>query len=466
MIEKIQPQATDIEDMILGTLLTTKDAILQLNGVLKTDMFYKSANQKIFECIIDLSDNSQPIDILTVKNQLDKNKYLDEVGGAFYLAQLSQMSSGVSIEHHAKIIAQKYMQRELIRISNELNIKSYDSSVDVFELISDAESQIMQLSSIGEIKKHTSYAKELPKFIERIEQIRNKEIDLIGISSGFLELDRITNGFQQPDLIILAARPGAGKTTFALNIAKNVCTISKKKVAVFSLEMSSYQLVMKIASMETEIPLNNFMTGKTTEYEMNQLKEAKKNSPKGLLIDDTPALSLFDFKNKCRRLKKQNGIQLVIVDYLQLMTCQLKNSDNREREISKISAGLKAVAKELELPIIALSQLSRDVEKRGGNKKPQLSDLRESGSIEQDADIVMFLFSPEYYNQTSYEYNGETFDAQNLISLTIAKHRNGRCSEILLNFKREISKFYDFNKIENAYDPLKFPESKSEYEPF
>ncbi|MBL0232086.1 MAG: replicative DNA helicase [Chitinophagaceae bacterium] len=447
---KVPPQAKDLEEAVLGAVMLDKGAFDTVVEILKPECFYVEAHQRIFRSMQSLSNKSQPIDILTVAEELRFKEELEMVGGAYYVTKLTNtVVSSANIEAHARIILQKFIQRELIRISGEIIGDAYEDSTDVFDLLDDAESKLFEITNNHLRKNFDTIDSVLVKTIQRIEDMRQKNEDVTGVPSGFPSLDRVTYGWQSTDLIILAARPAVGKTAFALNLARNAVMSASKStpVALFSLEMSASQLVQRILSAESEIWLEKIARGKLEEHEMKQLyaRGIQRLSQAPLYIDDTPALNIFELRAKCRRLKNKHNIGLIIIDYLQLMsgTGENKNS-NREQEISNISRNLKALAKELSVPIIALSQLSRAVETRGaakdGSKMPQLSDLRESGAIEQDADMVMFLYRPEYYDITSNEM-GENNRGETLVR--IAKHRNGSLETIKLKALLHIQKFVE-----------------------
>ena len=393
---KIPPQATDLEEVVLGAMMIDKKGVDEVIDILNPDVFYKEAHQHIFEAINTLFVESQPVDLLTVSQQLKKMQKLELAGGEFYLIQLTQkVSSSAHIEFHARIILQKYIQRSLIKISNEIIEDSYDVSTDVFDLLDSAESKLYDITQ-GNIKRSSETAQDLViQAKKKIEEIANKE-GLSGIPSGFTEVDKLTSGWQPSDLIIIAARPGMGKTALTLSMARNMAVDHNIPVAFFSCEMSSVQLITRLISSETGLSSEKLRTGNLEKHEWEQLNVKVKGLEKApLFIDDTPSLSIFDLRAKARRLASQQGVKMIMIDYLQLMTAGGgKNGGNREQEISTISRNLKALAKELNVPVIALSQLSRAVETRGGSKRPLLSDLRESGAIEQDADIVSFIYRP------------------------------------------------------------------------
>ena len=458
---KVPPQAKDLEEAVLGAIMLEKNAFDTVVEILKPECFYVDAHQRIFSAMQNLANKSQPIDILTVAEELRSREELEMVGGPYYVTKLTNtVVSSAHIDAHARIVLQKFIQRELIRISGEIIGDAYEDSTDVFDLLDDAETKLFEITNNHLRKDYNSIDTVLVNTIKRIEDLRQRNEDVSGVPSGFSGLDRVTFGWQNTDLIILAARPAVGKTAFALNLARNAVMHPTKPtpVALFSLEMSAGQLVQRILSAESEIWLEKIARGKMEEHEMKQLyaRGIQRLSQAPLYIDDTPALNIFELRAKCRRLKNKHNIGMVIIDYLQLMsgTGDGRNS-NREQEISNISRNLKGLAKELNVPIIALSQLSRAVEQRGakeGSRIPQLSDLRESGAIEQDADMVMFLYRPEYYDLTT------SADGENIKGLTevkIAKHRNGTLETVKLKALLHIQKFTNWD--EDPYSGIGLP---------
>ena len=450
---KIPPQALDLEEAVLGAMLIDKKGVDEVIDILQPDAFYKKAHQYIFNAIYQLFHDSQPIDLLTVSAALRKDGKLETVGGEFYLVQLSQrVASSAHIEFHARIILQKFIQRSLIRISNEIIETAYKDSTDVFDLLDEAESKLYDVTQ-GNIKRSSKSAQNL--VIEaktRIEEISKRE-GLSGVSTGFQKLDKLTSGWQPSDLIIIAARPGMGKTALTLSMARDIAVTKEIPVAFFSLEMSSVQLITRLISAETGLSSEKLRTGKLADHEWQQLNVKVTDLEKApLFIDDTPSLSIFDLRAKARRLASQNGIKLIVVDYLQLMTAgSTTKVGNREQEISTISRNLKALAKELDVPVIALSQLSRAVETRGGTKRPMLSDLRESGAIEQDADIVSFIYRPEYYNIDEWDDDEHT-PSEGQAELIVAKHRNGGLDNIRLKFISHLGKFEDIDNFDSPFE--------------
>jgi replicative DNA helicase len=443
---KIPPQAVELEEAVLGAMMIDKKGIDDVIDVLSSDAFYDQKHQEIYAAIYELFQNSEPIDLLTVSNLLKKNGKLEFVGGDFALIRLTQkVASSAHIEFHARIILQKYIQRKLITISSEIIENAYDESTDVFELLDDAEAKLFEVTQ-GNLKKSSEAAGSLVKqALKKIQEIGNQE-GMSGLETGFTKLDALTSGWQPSDLVIIAARPGMGKTAFVISMAKNMAIDFNHGVAVFSLEMSSVQLITRMISSETGLTSEKLRKGNLEPHEWEQLNvKVKRLSDAPIFIDDTPSLSVFDLRAKARRLVSQHGVKIIVIDYLQLMTAGGKAGGNREQEISMISRNLKALAKELEVPVIALSQLSRAVETRGGSKRPLLSDLRESGAIEQDADIVSFIFRPEYYGMTEWDDDEHT-PCEGQGEFIVAKHRNGGLDNIRLKFTGHLAKFSDLEE--------------------
>ncbi|MFS4418686.1 replicative DNA helicase [Maribacter sp. 2307ULW6-5] len=450
---KIPPQAVDLEEVVLGAMMIDKKGVDEVIDILHPEVFYKEAHKTIYEAIFILFEESQPVDLLTVSSQLRKMGKLEAVGSDFYLVKLTQkVASSAHIEFHARIILQKFIQRSLIKISNEIIEDAYDESTDVFDLLDQAESKLYDVTQ-GNLKRSAETAQNLViQAKKRIEEIANKE-GLSGIPSGFDKLDQLTSGWQPSDLIIVAARPGMGKTALTLSMARNIAVNSNIPVAFFSLEMSSVQLITRLISSETSLSSEKLRTGKLEKHEWEQLNVKVKTLEKApLFIDDTPSLSIFDLRAKARRLASQHGIKMIIIDYLQLMTAGgTQKGGNREQEISTISRNLKALAKELNVPVIALSQLSRAVETRGGSKRPILSDLRESGAIEQDADIVSFIYRPEYYKIDEWDDEDHT-PTQGQAEFIVAKHRNGGLDNIRLKFIGNLGKFDNLETFDSPFE--------------
>jgi len=467
---KLPPQALELEQAVLGALMIDNDALSNSIELLKPESFYQTEHQKVFSAIEDLFNSTQPVDILTVTNLLKQKGELRDVGGAAFVSKLTErVASAANIETHARIIAQKFIQRELIRISSTTIKDAYDDTTDVFDLLNAAEQGLFEISEGNIRKNYDKMSTLIRQALEQIEEIKNKEDGLSGVPSGFSDLDRVTSGWQKSDLVILAARPGMGKTAFVLSMARNTAVQFKKPVAVFSLEMSSVQLVNRLISSESGIPAEKLRKGNLEDHEWIQLNQQITSlSEAPLFIDDTPALTVFELRAKCRRLVRNNGVEMVIIDYLQLMHAGNSNkSGNREQEISTISRSLKSIAKELNIPIIALSQLSRAVETRGGDKRPMLSDLRESGAIEQDADIVCFIYRPDYYGFTEWPDTspGQDPDCQGQGEIIIAKHRNGSLENIRLRFISHLAKFTDLDAFGFSNDDV-LPSSMNNDAPF
>ncbi|MFL9481327.1 replicative DNA helicase [Chitinophagaceae bacterium LWZ2-11] len=444
---KIPPQAKELEEAVLGAIMLEKSAFDTVSEILKPNCFYVEAHQHIFSCMQGLQQKSMPIDILTVVEELKFKELLEAVGGPYYVTKLTNMVvSTANIEAHSRIVLQKFIQRELIRISGEIIGDAYEDSTDVFDLLDEAEDKIFKITNNFLKTDYSEMSSALAQAVTRIDELRTKTEDISGVPSGFPTLDKITYGWQPTDLIILAARPAVGKTAFALNLARNAAMnpIRPTPVGFFSLEMGAAQLVQRILSAESEIPLEKISRGKMEDYEYQQLhsKGIKRLESAPIYIDDTASLNIFEFRAKARRLVNKHNVGFIIIDYLQLMSGSDKGG-NREQEISTISRNLKGLAKELQIPIIALSQLSRAVETRKESKMPQLSDLRESGAIEQDADMVMFIYRPEYYevmnNEMGESTKGETH-------VRIAKHRNGSLDTVKLKALLHIQKFEEWDE--------------------
>ncbi len=444
-IGKLPPQAVELEEAVLGALMLEKDALTAVIDILQPKSFYREAHGRVFSAIQTLFQRSEPIDILTVTQELKRTGELEIIGGAYYISQLTnRVASSANVEFHARIIAQKFIQRELIRISSDTIREAYEDTADVFDLLDHAERNLFSVVEGNIRKNYDKMSSLISQAMIQIENAKNQKTGVSGVPSGFTDLDRMTSGWQNSDLVIIAARPAMGKTAFVLSLARNAAVDFQRPIAVFSLEMASVQLVQRLISAEAELPAEKLKKGQLVDHEMQQLHvKIGKLSEAPLFIDDTPALSIFEMRAKCRRLKAQHNIQMVVVDYLQLMTTGGDNSrGNREQEISTISRSLKSIAKELNIPVIALSQLSRAVETRGGDKRPQLSDLRESGAIEQDADMVLFIHRPEYYGFTQ---DAEGNATNGLAEIIIAKHRNGAVGSMNLRFVDRLAKFMDMD---------------------
>ena len=446
---KLQPQAIELEEAVLGALMIDNESLSDTIDSLQPEYFYKIDNQKIFEAIINLFNNSKPVDILTVSEELKRMGDLDSVGGMLYISQLTNnISSSSNTEFHARIIAEKFIKRSLISISNNIIGDAFNDTIDIFDLLNTAEEKLFNVTE-GTLRKSYDKMSVLIKgALDNIEVLRQKEDGLSGVPSGFTKLDRVTSGWQKSDLVIVAARPGMGKTAFALSMARNIAINHEKAIGLFSLEMSSEQLVSRLIASEAELSASKLRKGDLKDYEMVQLHEKiKQLSDAQIYIDDTPALTVFELRAKARRLVKNHNVEIIIIDYLQLMSAG-GNAGNREQEISTISRSLKGIAKELKIPVIALSQVNRGVESRTGtgSKRPMLSDLRESGAIEQDADIVTFIYRPEYYKIYEWD-NGD--DSRSQAEIIIAKHRNGALENVRLKFTAEFAKFSDIDYFDD-----------------
>jgi replicative DNA helicase len=445
---KLPPQAIDLEEVVLGALMLEKNALNAVVEFLKPEHFYLETHKEIYTAIVDLFKSTEPVDMRTVVNQLRKTGKLELVGGAYYIAELTaKVSSAANIEYHARVVMEMAIKRELIQVASQIQSDAYEDTTDVFELLDKTEQSIFQISDSNLRKNYDNMRNLMARAIQELQIMKEHKDGLTGVPSGFTELDRMTSGWQRSDLVIIAARPGMGKTAFVVSALRNAAVDFKIPVAIFSLEMASIQLVNRMISAEAELESEKIKKGNLAEHEWAQLvHKTSRLSSAPIFIDDTPALSILELRAKCRRLKAEHGIQIIVIDYLQLMRGE--QGGNREQEIASISRSLKGIAKELNVPVLALSQLSRSVETRGGDKKPQLSDLRESGSIEQDADIVMFLYRPEYYKITVDE---EGMPTQGTGEVIIAKHRNGSTGNVKLKFIGKYTKFADLDSV-GGYD--------------
>ncbi len=438
----LQPQAPEIEEAVLGALMIEKDAYSIVSEILRPESFYEHRHQLLYKAITTLAMRQQPIDILTVAEQLRTTGDLEEVGGPFYITQLSgKVASSAHIEYHARIIAQKFLARELITFTSNIQTLAFDETQDVDELMQQAEGKLFEISQKNMKKDYTQINPVIQEAYEMLQKAAARTDGLSGLESGFYALDKMTSGWQNSDLVIIAARPAMGKTAFVLSMAKNMAVNAKIPVALFSLEMSNVQLVNRLIVNVCEIPGEKIKSGQLAPYEWGQLDyKIKELYDAPLYVDDTPSLSVFELRTKARRLVREHGVKIIIIDYLQLMNASGMSFGSRQEEVSTISRSLKGLAKELNIPIIALSQLNRGVESREGidGKRPQLSDLRESGAIEQDADMVCFIHRPEYYKIYSDEKGN---DLRGMAEIIIAKHRNGAVGDVLLRFRGEYARF-------------------------
>ncbi|MCY4216448.1 MAG: replicative DNA helicase [Flavobacteriaceae bacterium] len=448
----LPPQAIEIEEAVISGILIDRTAFERVNEIIESEMFYKEQHKLIFEAATTLyQSRDSVIDLKTITEQLIADNMIDRVGGGTFLIKMSQsIASSAHIEYHARIVQEKFILRSLIEVSSKIIEKSYDETHDVFETIQFAETQIYNATK-NKIKTQPVPAKQLiERLTDQIERIK-KQGGSIGIESGFHEFDSLTSGFQKSDLIVLAARPGMGKTALMLSMARNMAIEKEYTVAIFSLEMSAMQLITRMVSAQTKIPFTKIRDAALDADGFGQVLETIDTLGKApIYIDETPQLSIYELRSKARRLKTAHNIDIILVDYLQLMTVTNRGyNQNREQTISQISSSIKALAKELDIPIIALSQLNRAVEKRD-KSRPQLSDLRESGAIEQDADIVAFLYRPEYYKFETWEDGNSTANQAEVI---ISKHRNGAIGSFRLGFNGKISNFSnDFSLA--GYKPM------------
>jgi len=450
---RVPPQAVDVEKSVLGAMLIEREAIPQAIEVLPEDAFYSGKHQKIYQAIIRLFERGNPVDLVTLTEELKRRDHLEAVGGSYYLTELTtQVASAANVEYHARIIAEKSLLRKMIETMTTIVGKAYDSSADAFELLDEAESKIFQISD-SQLRKAAAPMNEVVKdTLERLETIHGQDSGITGVPSGFHNLDDLTSGWQDSDLIIVAARPSMGKTAFALASAQNAATHPERStgVAVFSLEMGAQQLAQRMLTSEARVDAHKARMGRMKDDDWQRLaRAAGALSEADIFIDDTPGLSVLELRAKCRRLKAEHDIGLVVVDYLQLMQASnsnLRSGANREQEIAHISRSLKGLAKELDIPVIALSQLNRAVENRGGDKRPQLSDLRESGSIEQDADVVAFIYRAERYGITVDEQGNST---EGIAEIIIGKQRNGPIGTVELAF---VDQYARFENLTTQYD--------------
>src|ERR1035437_1025836 len=452
---KLPPQAPELEEAVLGAIMIEKDAYSLISEILKPECFYKVAHQKIFEAIMTLAMHQEPVDMHTVTEQLRKIGTIDDVGGPYYITLLTaKVSSAAHLEYHSRIIVQKFLARELIRISSEIQTKAFDDKSDVDDLMQEAEGMLFEVSQRNLKKDVTQINPVIEEAISRMQAAQKKE-GASRVATGFHSLDKITSGWQRSDLIIIAARPAMGKTAFVLSMAKNMGVDYNQPVAIFSLEMSNVQLVNRLIMNVCELEGEKVKNGQLSNEEWTKLdKDIKELIDAPIYIDDTPSLSVFELRSKARRLVKEHNVSCLIIDDLQLMNASGMSFGSREQEVSIISRSLKGLAKELDIPIIALSQLNRGVEGRSGleGKRPQLSDLRESGAIEQDADMVCFIHRPEYYHLTEDAQGNSLIGIAEII---VAKHRNGATGDVQLKFKNTYAKFMnkdDRDKDDNPFD--------------
>ena len=448
---KVPPQAVEIEEAVLGSVMLEKEAITEVADMLYPEIFYKEAHQLIYKAAQTLHIANEPIDILTVTNQLRKTGHIDACGGAYYLSQLTaRVSSSANIKSHSLIILEMAMKRELIKMAMEVQNLAYDETSPPTDIIAHIGTCLAHIEDKS-VKSDSEHISKIYKdYMFTIGQLMGGERKFRGLASGYPKLDRLLGGFQKSDLIIVAGRPGMGKTALALSFTENIALDFEIHVGIFSMEMSKDQLVERLISMEAQISSERLRHGNIENHEWEHLVHGSRRIPtSNIYIDDSPAMTTLDIKAKARRLHQKHGIQLLIVDYIQLAKGISKKAESsREQEVAEISGMLKYIAKELDIPVIALSQLSRAVEGRGGDKRPKLQDLRESGAIEQDADVVIFPFRPEYY-QIKGDENGSDFPA-GYTELLVEKHRHGRTGMVDLIYLAQYTKFVDRSIVSEA----------------
>ena len=447
----LQPQAIDIERIVLGALMIDKDAFSIVSEILHPETFYEPRNQKVYSAIQHLSFNENPVDIMTVTEELKRQGTLEDVGGPAYILELSShVASSAHIEYHAKILAQKFLARQLISFASVIETKAFDETIDVDELMQEAEGSLFELSQKNMRQDYTQIDPVVKQAVEILQKAAANKGCLTGIPTGYAKLDDYTSGWQRSDLVIIAGRPAMGKTSFALSLARNIAVDYGRPIAFFSLEMNNVQLVNRLISNVCEIEGRKILSGQLDDEEWKRLdKNVGKLQTAPIYIDDTPGMSIFELRTKARRLVREKGVELIMIDYLQLMNANGARFGSRQEEVSTISRSLKGLAKELDIPVLALSQLNRTVEGREGadGKRPLLSDLRESGAIEQDADMVLFVHRPEYYRIFTDEKGNDLHGKAQII---IAKHRKGGTGDVLLNFRGEFTRFENPNDANNV----------------
>lgn len=446
-LDRTPPQNIEAEQAVIGAIFLEPSSLILVSEILIPEDFYRHAHQKIFDCMLKLNEEGKAVDLVTVTEELAAAKLLEDVGGVSYLSEISvAVPTAANIGYYARIVEEKSLLRRLIKTATDIVTDGFTREDEVNLVLDEAEKQIMEVAQRKNTSSFHDIKDVLVRTYDNIELLHNRKGDVTGIPTGFAELDRMTAGFQRNDLIIVAARPSVGKTAFALNIAQNVGTKTDENVAIFSLEMGAEQLVMRMLCAEGNINAQNLRTGALTDEDWRKLTMAMgRLSNTGIYIDDTPGIRISEIRSKCRRLKQEHGLGMILIDYLQLIQGSGRHSENRQQEVSEISRSLKALARELEVPVIALSQLSRGVEQRQ-DKRPMMSDIRESGSIEQDADIVAFLYRDDYYDQES--------ENKNIIEIIIAKQRNGPVGTVQLAFVKEFNKFVN---LERRFDDAAVP---------
>ncbi|UPM54351.1 replicative DNA helicase [Gottfriedia acidiceleris] len=437
--DRTPPQNIEAEQAVLGAILLDSEALISTSERLLPDDFYRAAHQKIFEAMLKIASRNEPLDVITLTSELANQGVLEEVGGVSYLNDLlASVPTASNVEYYAKSVEEKSTLRRLIRTATNIVTESYAPDIPVDVVLNEAEKSILKVAQRTNVSGFQSIKDVVFTTFSKIETLFNQRGEITGVPTGFTDLDRMTAGFQPNDLIIVAARPSVGKTAFALNIAQNVATKTDENVAIFSLEMGADQLVMRMLCAEGNINAQALRTGNLEQEDWNKLTMAASSlAGTGIYIDDTPGIRVNDIRAKCRRLKQEHGLGMILIDYLQLIQGNGKSGENRQQEVSEISRSLKGLARELKVPLIALSQLSRSVESRQ-DKRPMMSDIRESGSIEQDADIVAFLYRDDYYDKES--------ENKNIIEIIIAKQRNGPVGTVSLAFVKEYNKFVNLER--------------------
>ncbi|MCE4051957.1 MULTISPECIES: replicative DNA helicase [Bacillaceae] len=445
--DRIPPQNIEAEQAVLGAIFLEPQSLTMASEILIPEDFYRGAHQKIYTAMLKLNDAGKAVDLITVTAELSAGNNLEDTGGVSYLSELAaSVPTAANIEYYAKIVEEKSLLRRLIRTATDIAQDGYAREDEVEVLLSEAEKNILEVAQRKNAGAFHNIKDVLVRTYDNIEVMHNRQGDITGIATGFAELDKMTAGFQRNDLIIVGARPSVGKTAFALNIAQNVATTTGENVAIFSLEMGAEQLVMRMLCAEGNIDAQRLRTGSLTDEDWGKLTMAMGSlSNAGIFIDDTPGVKITDIRSKCRRLKQEHGLGMILIDYLQLILGSGRSGENRQQEVSEISRSLKQLARELQVPVIALSQLSRGVEQRQ-DKRPMMSDIRESGSIEQDADIVAFLYRDDYYDKES--------ESKNIIEIIIAKQRNGPTGTVQLAFVKEYNKFVN---LERRFDDPSMP---------
>ncbi|WP_144513442.1 replicative DNA helicase [Bacillus sp. FJAT-22090] len=446
LLDRVPPHNQEAEQSVIGAIFLEPQALITAAEIVMSEDFYRVAHQKIFQTMLRLSDQGKAIDVVTVTEELSAKKELEDVGGISYISEIANsVPTAANISHYAKIVEEKSILRRLIRVATTIVEDGFTREDEVEALLSEAERKMMEVANRKNAGDFKHIKDVLVETYDNIEKLHTRKGDVTGIPTGFRDLDRITAGFQRNDLIIVAARPSVGKTAFALNVAQNVATKTDENVAIFSLEMGAEQLVMRMLCAEGNIDAQVLRTGALTTEDWRKLTMAMGSlSNAGIYIDDTPGIRVNEIRAKCRRLKQESGLGMILIDYLQLIQGSGGSQANRQQEVSEISRSLKGLARELQVPVIALSQLSRGVEQRQ-DKRPMMSDLRESGSIEQDADIVSFLYREDYYDKET--------ENQNMIEIIIAKQRNGPTGTVTLAFVKEFNKFVNIDWSQHQAPP-------------